>query len=357
LNLNRLLATAAALVVTTAAGGSDNAASVSSATAKQFIDSKIVPAIRGSDANLSVSPASCPDKLDFSGKRTPYCTIMVNGVPVEVDISYDPSANSISISPASFFELDHVERLEKTLLLNSYGVKADISCGAPRYRLLPVGTIFTCSVVGSSTVSALRIRAEADGQLFTFNPTGQSSPAWMTTALAQHDEGKPTIIDGSTLAKWIQQLLQEGVAATNEPQPLMQDRCPPTVDLSGANHAICIVTMEGQDIRREVFIDPVKGIDTRTLDVPVDLSMVQHAIQNDLNQKLERAGHAVDGVVSCKPGLLVVTPPATFSCSATAGGKAYKVEVNVIDTKGTANWRFDSADTSPSPESTSPPGR
>jgi len=174
--------------------------------------------------------------------------------------------------------------LKRTLLLNSYGVKADISCGAP---LLPTPAGRNDLLHAPSWVPArcqpCAFRAGGRWSAFYIQSDGQSSPAWMTTALAQHDEGKPTIIDGSTLAKWIQQLLQEGVAATNEPQPLMQDRCPPTVDLSGANHAIWHRTMEGQDIRREVFIDPVRNR-YATLDVPVDLSMVQHAIQNDLNQ-------------------------------------------------------------------------
>ena len=91
--LGRVLTRALALFATIAAAGSDNATSVPSAVAKQFIDARIVPAIRGSYPELSISSASCPEKLDFSGGRTPYCTFTVNGVPVNVDISYDLSAN------------------------------------------------------------------------------------------------------------------------------------------------------------------------------------------------------------------------------------------------------------------------
>src|SRR5690349_13185896 len=109
----------AAVLVATAGTGSDNPTSDSSATAKQFIDAQIVPGIRSFDAELSVTGAICPDKLDFSGGKTPYCEIMVNGVPVKINLSYDRSTSRISISPASFFELDQVESLEKKLLLAS----------------------------------------------------------------------------------------------------------------------------------------------------------------------------------------------------------------------------------------------
>jgi hypothetical protein len=74
-----------------------------------------------------------------------------------------------------FFEFDQAERLETAALFNDYGIQASVQCGSPRYRLLPVGTVFPCSVMGSPAVSELRLRAESNGQLFTFNPTGFST--------------------------------------------------------------------------------------------------------------------------------------------------------------------------------------
>lgn len=222
-----------------------------------------------------------------------------------------------------------------------------MQCGSPRYRLLPVGTVFPCSVMGSPAVSELRLRAESNGQLFTFNPTGFSSPAWMLNAIAQHDAGKRTIVDGPTIAAWIQFLLT--ATAANNQHPAVQVRCPSSVDVTGAKHALCIVSIQGHDVRREIFVDPVKGVDSRTLDVPVDLATVQHETQDDRNRRLQQSGLKADGVVHCNAGLLVVTPPSTFYCDAFGGGKPYKVEVRVADTTGMLNWHFISGDTAPSP--------
>ncbi|MFY9719787.1 MAG: hypothetical protein WAK16_09080 [Candidatus Cybelea sp.] len=203
-------------------------------------------------------------------------------------------------------------------------------------------------------MSELQLRAEGNGQLLTFNPVGLTSPAWMLNAIAQHDAGKQTILDGPTVAAWIQFLL---TAPTATDQHLaVQVHCPSSLDVTGAKHAICIVSIQGHDVRREVLIDAVKGVDSRTLDVPVDLATVQRETQDDLNRRLLQGGLQADGVVRCNAGLLVVTPPSTFYCDAFGGGKPYKVEVRVEDTTGTVNWRFISGDTAPSSSPTASPG-
>ena len=169
----------------------------------------------------------------------------------------------------------------------------------------------------------------------------------MLNAIAQHDAGKRTIVDGPTIAAWIQFLLT--ATAANNQHPAVQVRCPSSVDVTGAKHALRIVSIQGHDVRREIFVDPVKGVDSRTLDVPVDLATVQHETQDDRNRRLQQSGLKADGVVHCNAGLLVVTPPSTFYCDAFGGGKPYKVEVRVADTTGMLNWHFISGDTAPSP--------
>jgi|SRR5580698_576634 hypothetical protein len=353
-SLTRSAALLLAFLTLCAVAAGDNSSSNGSQAAKQFIDSQIVPRLRAYDESLSVSLATCPEMLDFSGSKTPYCTITINNVTVQVSVVYDASTKQIRIPPSSFYEFDQVERLEKANLLNNYGVKADVQCGNPRYRLLPVGTVFTCSVIGAPAVTELQLRAENNGQLFTFNPKGLSSPAWMLNAIAQHDAGKQTIIEGSTLAAWIEFVMTTGAASNKE--PAVQVHCPSSVDVTGTNHAICLVSVQGHDLRREVFIDPVKGVDSRTLDVPVDLAVVQRETQEELNRRLQKSGLQPDGTVRCNTGLMVVTPPSTFYCDAFGGGAAYKVEVKVLDTTGTVQWHFISGDTAPSSAPTSSPG-
>ena len=240
-SLSRSAALLLALVALCAVAAGDTSSSDDSSTAKQFIDTQIVPRLRAYDERLSVSSATCPDKFDFSDSKMPYCTITINNVPVQVSIGYEASRNKISIPLFSFFEMDAVERLERATLLNENGVTADVQCGAPRYRLLPVGTVFTCAVTGAPSVSELRLRAEDNGQLFAFNPKGLSSPAWMLDAIAEHAAGKQTIIDGSTIASWIRFLLTASLAANTQSD--VQVHCPTSVDVTGAKHAICIVSI------------------------------------------------------------------------------------------------------------------
>lgn len=352
-SLSRSAALLLALVALCAVAAGDTSSSDDSSTAKQFIDTQIVPRLRAYDERLSVSSATCPDKFDFSDSKMPYCTITINNVPVQVSIGYEASRNKISIPLFSFFEMDAVERLERATLLNENGVTADVQCGAPRYRLLPVGTVFTCAVTGAPSVSELRLRAEDNGQLFAFNPKGLSSPAWMLDAIAEHAAGKQTIIDGSTIASWIRFLLTASLAANTQSD--VQVHCPTSVDVTGAKHAICIVSIQGHDLRREIFIDPVKGVDTRTLDVPVDLAVVQRETRDDLNRRLQQGGLQADGVVHCKSELMVVTPPSTFYCDAFGGGTPYTVEVRVLDTTGTVQWHFISGNKAPSSAPTASP--
>jgi hypothetical protein len=353
LSLSRSAALLLALLTLCAVAAGDNQSTEASSAAKQLIDSQFVPLLRAYDTSLSVSLATCPDKLDFSDDNKPYCTITVNDVNLYVGLVYDASTKMVSIAPARFFEFDQVERGQEKTLLNEYGLKGEVHCGDPRYRLLPVGTVLTCSVTGSPKVSVLRLRVESSG-LFTYNPPGLSSPAWMLNAIAQHDAGKQTIIDGPTVAAWIQ-FIVTAPAASNQ-HPAVQVHCPSSVDVTGTKHAVCIVSIQGHDLRREVFIDPIKGVDSRTLDVPVDLATVQRETQDDLNRRLQKGALQADGVVRCNTGLLVVTPPFTFYCEAFGGGNPYKVEVRVVDTTGTVQWHFISGDTAPSPAPTESPG-
>lgn len=256
------------------------------------------------------------------------------------------------IAPSSTLA-EQVKRLEEKLLVNSYALKGEVHCGDPRFRLLPVGAVLTCSVTGSPKVSALHLSVASSG-IFTANPPGLSSPAWMLGALSQHAAGKQTILDGPTVAAWIQLFLT--APAASDQQRNVQLRCPPSVDVTGTRHSTCIVSIQGHDLRREVFIDPVKGVDTRALDVPVDLATVQHEIQDDLNRRLQRGGLQADGVVRCNTGFLVVTPPLTFYCDAFGAANPYRVEVKVVDTTGTVNWRFISGKPTSSPVPTASPG-
>jgi hypothetical protein len=177
----------------------------------------------------------------------------------------------------------------------------------------------------------------------------------MTAALDAHKAGQPTIVDGAKLSAWIAQFLEAASIAAGSATPAPAIHCPASVDLSADRHGICVVTVDGHDLRREVFIEPVKGLDTRALDTAVDTQKLQGLAQDELNARLRQNGYTPDVVVRCPSGFMTVVAPSTFYCDATAGGKAYKLEVMIEDAAGKARWRMvppDSINASPSPSPT-----
>ncbi len=341
-----------ALLGSCIAAGSDKANTITSADVEQMINEQFVPELRAFDHSLSVTLARCPDILDFTGGKTVYCTIKVNEKPIQVGIVYTASTNTANFLQSSFYETRQLNRLEKALLLSVYGIRAEVDCGDPPFRFVPVGTDFTCVVTGSSAVSSLRLKAQADGQVFTFNPPGLSSPAWISAAVDQHKAGKETILDGPTLEKWIEDSGEaEFLAASGDSQPAhtIVVHCPAKMNVSGDKHVQCIVTIDGHDVRQDVSMDDVKGVDHKPLDAVVDRQKAERMAQDDFNTRLKQNSLPADAVVHCGQGILVVTPPGTFYCTATAGGDSYKVEFSVEDAKGTVHWRGIQVNASPSP--------
>ncbi|HTA40456.1 MAG TPA: DUF4333 domain-containing protein [Candidatus Acidoferrales bacterium] len=306
---------------------------------EKFIDAEFVPLLRQYDPKLAVGEAACPSAEDFSNGKTVYCTLPVGAVPLQVGLTYSDEKKTYEFVPASFFEMDRLEFLEQASILGDYGVKAEVKCGDPRFRLLAIGTIFTCALSGVPTATTVRFRSEANGQYFVYNPDGMKSPAWLTTALDEHKAGKPTILDGATVGTWIQHILEAAVLMSGGSQTPIVVQCPPSLDVTGSNRAICIVTFRGKDVRREVFVDPIKGVDTRSLDAVINLHEVGMTIAGQMDERLKDGGKTPDAVLRCGTGLLVVAPKGTFQCDGTANGRPFRIEVTVTDVKGAFEYK------------------
>ncbi|MBV8654439.1 MAG: DUF4333 domain-containing protein [Candidatus Eremiobacteraeota bacterium] len=106
------------------------------------------------------------------------------------------------------------------------------------------------------------------------------------------------------------------------------------VDLSGKNRAVCILSVDEYHVRQAVWIDNVNGIRSRPLDALVDKTYVQRFAQNDINNRLTEHGLQPDAAIDCGTGVIVVTPPATFNCKMTGGGRKFRLEVVVDDASG-----------------------
>jgi hypothetical protein len=315
--------------------------------AKNLVDTKFVPLVRSFDPKLSVTPATCPSDFNPTATQTAYCTVTVDGKPVSVGLHYDKSKKWLSFVDSSFYELDRVENLEAHALKNDYDVDVKIACSGDRFQLLPVGTEFTCAATGSPKVAEVRFRADANGELFMYTPAGLSAPAWITTAIEEHNAGKPTILDGPTVSLFIKNVFDPILDRQIKPSNVAY-RCGDTVDVSRDKHGTCIVTVDGHDVRWDVVIDQVKGVDAKNIDVILSYQYVEKIIQDDFNTRLAKLSKSQDAVVHCPTGLVVVTPPSDFTCTATGGGGTYDVQVTIKDRRGAAEWLYKESTTSPS---------
>jgi hypothetical protein len=307
---------------------------------RQVIDTKLAALMHTYDPGLSIAPAVCPERIDVSGGKRAYCTVRVNGEPVRVSVTYaGPPQKFLVAKDTSFIEMAMVERSEEASLLSEHGIRASVRCGTPRYRLLDVGTRFTCSVENSTKLKTLRLKTEADGRLFTYNPAGMFSPRWMVEALREHTSGSATIVDGATVAAWIREGVVDALpAARLGAPPQIVTECPASLHLTGTQHGRCSESINKLRVRLDVWID-ASGLHGQALDAVIDRSKVRRAAQDDFNGLLQRNGFAPTAAVHCDSGLLVVTPPGIFYCTARIAGKAYRVEVKIDDSKGTAHWR------------------
>ncbi len=304
---------------------------------EQFIDRQFVPPLRSYNEHLTIGDARCPRALDPKGTHKIYCTVTVDGVPVSVGV-ISGDASNLALVPSSFFDVDSLERLEKSELLEQYDVTAtDVRCPGPRFRNLDVGETVSCYADGSSGRKPLSLTVYANGVIYMQKPAGSLAPAWMRSAIEAHAAGKRTIVDGPTLAIWQQQVNEAALAARHQGGPISV-QCPPTVNLSGSKHAICTYRLHGSSIRLDVHIDNVRGISSVPLDAIIDWDKLERTARESIDSSLRANGQAPDASVRCDRRALVATPPAVFYCGIVAGGKSYRAQVTLKD--GLGNVQF-----------------
>ena len=319
-----------------------HADAVQGGAVQQKIDETIAPLIKSYYPKLKIEPSRCEPIIEISQGTMGTCTLPVNGVPLEIRIasSGPPDMFKVDFGGAFFFDIAAVEKIIENTLANNYQVpvKAVAHCGEPRERLLRPGTYFACTIAGSPLVHSVRLKATSNGQVFVFKVPGlKVSSALPDSLLTLHKQGRAAIVSGAHVVAYIKQSL-----ATDDTSSAlhMTFSCPAQLDLTGAKRGVCTASIPNLSTpqRLGVWIDDAVGFRTRPIDAVVDQTKVQRMAQDDLNRRLIDNGDAADAVVVCDKGLIVVDPPATFDCKATAAGKRYKLVVNVEDYKGTVTW-------------------
>jgi hypothetical protein len=308
---------------------------------QQKIDETITPLLHSYDPSLKIEPSICePTIVQYPGNMGS-CDLTVNGVPLKIRVAGagPPDHFKVDFGGAFFFEMAQVEKLQENILARNFTIHGAVSCGDPRIRLLQAGTYLTCSVSGTPSVKSLRLKAMANGNIYTYNPPGLSSSFPIPQSLLTlHKQGKLTIANGQDVEAFI----SEGMAVyPSTHNRNLSARCPSSMDLTKSNRGVCVVPIPGLSSpqRIAVWIDDALGICTRPLDAIVDRERVQNLAQADLNRRLRDNGDVADATVKCERGLVVIPWPSTFDCKATAGGKRYKLVVLVQDFKGTVSWR------------------
>ncbi len=308
---------------------------------QQKIDEAIVPLFHSYDPSLRVKPPECePIIVQYSGTMGS-CQLTVNGVPLKIRVAGagPPDHFKVDFGGAFFFEMTKVEKLVENILARNFKIRAVISCGDPRVRLLQPGTYLTCSVFGPPSVKSIKLKTMANGNIFTYNPPGLKDASPIPQALLTlHKQGKTSIARVSDIEAFISE------AMTTNPMPHDRSlvvRCPISMDLTGDKRGLCSVPIPGltPTQRIAVWIEEPLGLRMRPIDAVVDRQRVQELAQADLNRRLKDNGDVADAGVKCEEGLIVIQWPGTFNCKATVGGKRYKLVISVQDFKGTVSWR------------------
>jgi hypothetical protein len=336
----RLLAVA--LCLSACAVSVRHADAVQGKAVQQKIGETIAPLIKSYYPQLKIEASQCEPIIEISQGTMGKCTLPVNGVPLEIRVASagPPDMFKVDFGGKFFFDMASDEKIIENSLANNYtvSVKGVARCGEPRERLLLPGTYLTCIVDGTPLVHSVRLKVSPNGQIFVFNVPGLKVAGTLPgSLLTLHKEGKTVFVSGVDVAAYIQKLWAEDATSSAFHAVVT---CPVQMDLTGEKHGVCTAAIPGVETpdRLGFWIEPVVGFHMRPIDAVIDRAKVQKMAQDDLNRRLVDNGNAADAVVTCEPGVVVIEPPGTFECKASAAGKAYRLVVNVQDWKGTVTW-------------------
>ena len=300
---------------------------VSGATVAQTIDIQIAPSLR-SIPGLVVAPAACPEHLDVSGGKTGYCVLRASGIPLRIAVTARTEHAKIFVKQLdALIEMRDIEKRERASLEIAYGFHADVRCGTPRFRVAIAGTKFRCALSGPG-LPADHVDAKVidnAGHVFLFNPHGAQSPAMSALApyLHSHKIGRPAIVPGKLIARYIEVEMHVAAYGTLERMPIGGAMCPAVLDLSAARHGRCVQRVAGRQLRVDVWLDEPVGIHLQTLDFALDTKRVAADAADLYRSKLQAAGYHMLVGVECGPDrIAVATPQHGIPCTLTYGAKS-----------------------------------
>ena len=311
-------------------------------TLEQQIDQKFPTFYRQTAPDLPLGHTHCPAgimKLDHG--KVGHCTFDLGMVSIPIVVTLGPKNQLQYRTDAFLFDMRRVVPYIQSNLLQSYGVRASVDCGDPRYRVLQSGARLSCRLKGEHLPRSVTVEVRDGGKLFIHDPPGlKSREAALTQPLIEkHKAGHAIIVSDEATVKIFEINLPALQVLTAQQHLRMSAvSCPPCVDLTGFKRAVCNFDVSGKHVRVAFWI---KGDDwhMEALDVAFSRSWMEAAATGYYRQLELNNGFTAKIAVHCNwPDVLVLTPPAWRDCVLTVDKDKRRLTIQVPSASGVLNY-------------------
>lgn len=322
------------------------------ASVQRVIDKRLAAYLKSEDANLTFAPSRCPATIDVGGGNVQHCILPIDGVDIPVKV--------VSGAPSQLFKVDldggvidthAIEWGMGERVMAENHLKVTAVCPPPRIHLIKTGEVVRCTIYGLGRASHFDVKLMPSGKFWTSRPSGVRDPQWFTDTLSRHKQGRTTQVSGAAIAGFIEEGGREKNVMAAQKLSSVKVECPPVLDLSRKNHAVCTSRVKGLTVHYDVSIDDVNGLRYSSLDLVVDGNQMEHLMAKDMNEQLSENGYASSAAVACKHGIYLVQVGVPIFCDVTIGGKWNRLQVDT-QADGSFRWHIAAGDAASSPAAT-----
>ncbi len=306
--------------------GSSNG-DVSGALVEHQIDTQLTPGYLVQDPGLHIGRSKCPSRIDLSPGHRTACVLAVEGQLLRVAVIPTESGKYDIRQLDALLKMADVEKTTAAELFTQTGVELKPRCGAPRVRVLIVGTRFRCAIAGGPAgVASAELRVvDARGRLDIGPLPGirpHTAPG-LQPYLAAHAQGRNSTVPGPVLAPVVRQQALQFVR--NDPARLHyfgSVLCPARSDLSGAKHTECRLRVATQSLHLDVMLDDRLGVKINPHEAVIESKRAAENARAIYQGRLSAAGISRSVAVDCgSERILVLKPGEAFRCTIRVSGR------------------------------------
>lgn len=305
---------------------------------EQAITTGLVPFVQSQNWKLPIGDAMCPDHIDLS-QGPGHCTLPVGGVALPIHVIYDIGLDKWRTNfDGSLYASSEVETSVETQMQSTYGVSTKAQCDMPVATTLEAGALIHCGITGVQQAATITLKTLPDGKdgFYLYPVPGLTNVLpFVDTATAAHNGHVQVLLTGAQLETFVDRWVStEGLRGASR-SDFGKARCPASVDLTGAKNAICLVSIDRNDLRYKVWIDD-EGFEVSVLDAAMSKPDMEQFVINAIKQQLPADQSAMPISVNCGDSNVIVAPaPGSFSCSVRIGSAKGKAHVVVENNNGT----------------------